>query len=81
MQHPPDLQKIQKLQKHARKHFRDQLDFDLDIDAHGHCKLVIKTKSFEQLKATILALADFLTNDEPIPATKLGLAFGTPERR
>jgi hypothetical protein len=78
MPHPIDLQK---LKDHCRRHLPDRFDFELDMDAHGHWKLVIKTKSFEQLKGTILALADFLTQDQPIPATKLQLAFGTPERR
>jgi len=64
------------LRKHCK---RQAFDFDLDIDLHGHCRLVIRTQSFEQLKATILKLADFLTTDQSIPATRLGLAFGIPE--
>jgi hypothetical protein len=76
---PPELQR---LKEHCHRHLPDLFDFDLDMDAHGHWKLVIKTRNFQQLKGVILALADFLTDDqEPLPATKLNLAFGTPERR
>jgi len=79
MKHPPDLQN---LQKHcATRHLRDQLDFKLEVDHRGHVTFLVKTETFDQFKTVILSLADFLTKDDSPPATKLGLAFGTPERR
>jgi hypothetical protein len=73
--------KHQKLARFQQRCHNQGFEFELKIAPNGHCSLQIKTDSFEAMKGTILAFADALTEDHSPPATELGLAFGTPERR
>jgi hypothetical protein len=75
------LPQLQKLQKHCHKHLRNHREFKLEVDHHGHVTFLVKTETFAKFKDVILDLAEFLTRDDVPPATKLNLAFGTPERR